>query len=457
MPLPKRRHRLLTPANGIHGLVAWTVTDLNEVQDQNGGPFEITDLFKVACVTKTIDEGTESERHDVTFWAIARFQESEGLFPDWIRLGGDAWPFWTTLSEAHLPTLEPTESQIGRVARTMDGGYYVFDGFESTEEGIDQKWRRLDNVSGSGLPISWVIDPEGFPASLEDIEVSETDKHGIAYDPSGTGPHYFVLESVEYDGEQWDTNWVPLDGGGGGSLLPIKWTLNPEGFPATLDDVEATDEDRHGIAYDPSEGGPHYYVLESAVYDGEQWDKHWVALDGDDGLVTWMVDPEGFPSSLSEIDAYEEDLHKVAYVPSGGDSPRYFILAFVGDDGEGGYTRTWRPLDAPGTDITGKLDKRMGRFDWFGASRTVVPPGDFDAFHVSTNASLQTWTLPATAEAEVRSFQVMQGGLGNVRFVAGAGATVLPPKSPLQTFEQYSVVEVKLISANTWLVTGDLW
>jgi hypothetical protein len=323
MALPKRRHRILTIENGIHGFAAWNVESLDDIP----GPLTAEDLNKVARVWNY--EG-EASLPTVHYFALSFLDASDpelNPLPYWVQLDGGefAWPKWEVLNFGQLPTINPTLDDVNGVARTLDDkAYYVLADIEDNEGELTPIWKRLDNSEDFKLPIYWVIDPEGFPASLNDIE------------------------------------------------------------------------------------------------------------------------------------AYEEDVHRIAYNPSGGSNPHYYILERVEDDGEGGTTRNWRPLDAEPPDISGKADKRIDRLNW-GGGRTVDVNSDFDKFHVSTNAALHTWTLPTTGTTDyVRSFYVMQGGAGQVRFTAAPGATVKPSRTPLQTFEQDSLVQVSLIAANTWLVTGDL-
>lgn len=50
---------------------------------------------------------------------------------------------------------------------------------------------------------------------------------------------------------------------------------------------------------------------------------------------------------------------------------------------------------------------------------------------------------------------IYQGGAGQIQFTAGSGATVVNASSNTRTRTQYSPVQIRVISTNTWALTGD--
>lgn len=140
----------------------------------------------------------------------------------------------------------------------------------------------------------------------------------------------------------------------------------------------------------------------------------------------------------AKADCTDDDIGKVGMCPDG-----FFICRSV-DAGVGLWTQ---------------IDQLWGRVDYTGTTHTISA-ADVGMLITSSNASLQTFTLPAFADAvidSVQSFPIMQLGAGRVRFVAGAGATVYPSDvTYLETLKQHALVHATKIGANEWLVTGDL-
>lgn len=305
---------------------------------------------------------------------------------------------------------------------------------------VPHRWREsfLNDIDDSSLTQDDVgkfarIEPPaegegGIPPRIELYFLQYLDDSG-----EGTPVPFWLRLLTEADAVD-DTGWV-------------KWEV------PNYEDLNALDlasGDVGGVAHVSGESS--YYVL--ALID-EESGKVWKRLDNVDSLklpIAWVIEPEGYPASLSEIAPYPEEVHQIAYDPSG--TSHYWVLSNVEDNGEGGYNATWTALDNPPTDISEKADKRLPKVSFTGTARTITS-GDFDSFVESTNASLQTYTLSALSDDPVRSLVVLQNGAGKVRFVAGSGATVRPPGT-IETSQQYATATLALIGPNTWLVSGDV-
>lgn len=305
---------------------------------------------------------------------------------------------------------------------------------------LPRRHRILTPANGIHGIVAWDVE------SLDDIAgpFVTTDMHKVARVATIVGEEdptyqYFVLSGLDGEGGAY---WREL---GGSSYALPKWTVADY---TERNDLVVTIDDLHGIVNVTSD---HSYWILADVSEGAFWKQ----LDNaSESIVYWTIDPEGYPDSLAAIGPMPEDLHRVAFVPSGGDAAKYFILADIVSDGMGGYDATWRPLDAPAVDISGKADKQLTKVSVSGTTRTITA-ADFDSFISSSNAALQTFTLNALTDTPVRSLIVMQYGTGKVRFAAGAGATIRPTGT-IETSGQYSVATLALIGANEWLVTGDV-
>lgn len=93
-----------------------------------------------------------------------------------------------------------------------------------------------------------------------------------------------------------------------------------------------------------------------------------------------------------------------------------------------------------------------------GTSQTLALV-DQNAIVRFTNNSAITLTLPNTATVPfaVGSFiEVHQVGTGQITFVAGSGATLQVRTGFSKTAGQYSVAGLRVVAANTFVLTGDL-
>ena len=76
----------------------------------------------------------------------------------------------------------------------------------------------------------------------------------------------------------------------------------------------------------------------------------------------------------------------------------------------------------------------------------------------TTNGSATTLTIAPLATGqwgEAAEMRIMQGGAGQVTVAAGSGVT-LRSTPTAKTRAQYSVISLKRIAENEWVVSGDL-
>lgn len=195
MALPNRAHRLMVGANvGVPH--RWTVVDIGDID-----PSTLTqaDVGKLARVEQPPTEEGGWAPH-VSLYFLSALDDS-GLpenppNPDWKRLAVDAsWVTWTVVEYEELDAITVTAEDLHKIALVeSQPGYYVLAGV-----GEGSVWLRLDNVDPSAvLPIAWVIDPEGYPASIAALVLAPEDVHKIAYDPSRTS-HYWILRELTPD------------------------------------------------------------------------------------------------------------------------------------------------------------------------------------------------------------------------------------------------------------------
>lgn len=93
------------------------------------------------------------------------------------------------------------------------------------------------------------------------------------------------------------------------------------------------------------------------------------------------------------------------------------------------------------------------------SSWTVGYYSDAAALVRCKNETSITITLPAYGETHVGAFmefEVMREGVGEITFAAAEGVTIISAGGALSIGEQYGVVAVKSIAANTWLLSGCL-
>lgn len=195
--------------------------------------------------------------------------------------------------------------------------------------------------------------------------------------------------------------------------------------------------------------GDMYNVGSAAPYTVYVWQGEWVSLGALQGI-------QGIPGNDGQDGTDGTD---GVGVPVGGALNTYLRKKSAADhDTEFGVISASHigsygvpPLDAngriPATSDSVEINDQTENY--------TVLSTDFGKEIRMTNAAARTVTFPTGLPASFYCF-VSRGGAGDVTLAAGSGATLNAPGGRLKIFEQYCVVTVQYMSANSYRANGKL-
>ena len=128
------------------------------------------------------------------------------------------------------------------------------------------------------------------------------------------------------------------------------------------------------------------------------------------------------------------------------------------------------PIGTPGQylGVSGGLPAWLNIADNFPIFRTVdastannytLASSDQDKTKTFNSSSIIIVTLPSNATSPIpinTEFELVQTGTGILTIAAGNGATIYSPGNKLKAYQQYSVIKIKKIGTDKWLLSGDL-